>query len=110
MKKSVTVYSVITKCMKASLSNVTNAQSGIALHAQISQPRNSKTSRTKSMCARSASEKFIFTLKMLDKYSFNRFEAVAEKLMRETRDSLGGSKSDRLIDNRVRGFFLAILD
>jgi hypothetical protein len=47
---------------------------------------------------------------MLDKYTFNRFEALAEKLMRETRESLNGTKSDRLIDNRVRGFFLAILD
>lgn len=62
------------------------------------------------MFAKSASEKFNFILKMLDKYTFNRFEGLAERLLRETWESLSGSKSERLIDNRVRGFFLAILD
>lgn len=62
------------------------------------------------MSVKSANDKLNFILKMLDEYTYNRFQSTFESLMRETRVSLQATKSERLIDNKIRGFFLQLVD
>ncbi len=48
---------------------------------------------------------------LLDKFVFLRFESQIEQLIVETRESLEqGKTSDRLVDNKIRGFFIALID
>lgn len=48
---------------------------------------------------------------LYDRSFFIQFEAQIESLIVETRNTIESSKSsDRLIDNRVRGFVIALVD
>ncbi len=84
-------------------------RSGTALRALAFLHLNFKTYRIRATNARSASD-YNFILIMLDKFTFLRFESQTEKLLRETHESLESTKSERLVDNKVRGFFIALLD